>query len=110
MTTATRRATTIAKKWNWRMVKRRKMSELQGGEKVALRNKRHVNNQVRNMNTYINKECLQRYDFVSDSKLPDWKNKIKALKTIDPEMLELIHPSNMVFHNLSNPQLPMGTQ
>jgi hypothetical protein len=67
-------------------------------------------NQLENMDTYINSECIHRYGFISDIKTPSWKNKINALKKIDPEKLELRPPTNLAFHNLSDTKLPTGTK
>jgi hypothetical protein len=66
-------------------------------------------NQLKNMDAYINNECIQWYGFISDSKTPPWKNKINALKSIDQEKLELRKPRNLSFHNLSDTKLPTGT-
>jgi hypothetical protein len=109
ITTTIRRATATTKKRNWRMAKRRKMRELQGGEKLALKKEINFNHQMSNMTTYINKESHQLYGFISSRKRPGWQNNINALKTIHPDMLELRQPSNRAFHNLSYSQLPMGT-
>jgi hypothetical protein len=92
------------------MAKRRKTRELKGGEKIMREHDKRFENQLKNMDTYINNECIQRYGFISDSKTPPWKNKINALKSIDPEKLELRQPTNLAVHNLSDTKLPTGTQ
>jgi hypothetical protein len=38
------------------------------------------------------------------------KFNLNALKTINPDMLNLRKPSNLAFHNLSDSELPTGTQ
>jgi hypothetical protein len=91
------------------MAKRRKTRELQGGGLMREHDKR-FENQLKNMDTYINNECIQRYGFISDSKTPPWKNKLNALKSIDPEKIELRQPTNLAFHNISDTKLPTGTQ
>jgi hypothetical protein len=68
------------------------------------------NNKLKNMHTYIDKECIRRYGFISNSKQAPLQNKIKALKTINPDMLVLRQPSNLAFHNLSDSELPTRTQ
>jgi hypothetical protein len=92
-----------------RMAKSRKTRELQGGGLTREHDKR-FKNQLKNMDTYINSECIQQCGFISDSKTPIWKNKINALKAIDPAKLELRQPTNLAFHNLSDTKLPTGTK
>jgi hypothetical protein len=60
------------------------------------------------METYIKGECRKRYGLVSDVKHPKWENTINALKTINPDIIELGQPTNLTFHNLSNTNLPTG--
>jgi hypothetical protein len=61
-----------------------------GGEKKLMsKHNKGFRNQLRNMDTYINGECVQWYGFISDSRTPIWKNKINALKTIYRAKLEL---------------------
>jgi hypothetical protein len=92
------------------MAKRRKTRELQREKKLAEDNPKSQSNKLKNMHTYIEKECIQRYGFISNSKQTPWQNKINALKMINPDMLDLKQPSNLAFHNLSDSELPTGTQ
>jgi hypothetical protein len=92
------------------MAKRSKARELQGEKKLAQDNSKSLNNKLKNMHTYNEKECIQHYGFVSNSKQAPWQNKVDALKTINPKMLELRQPSNHAFHNLLDSELSTGTQ
>jgi hypothetical protein len=72
-----------------------KARELQGEKKLAEDIWKSLNNNLKNMHTYIEKECIQRYGFVSNSTQAPWKNKINALKTINPDMIDLRQPSDI---------------
>jgi hypothetical protein len=98
------------KKRHRRMAKRRKTRELQGEKKLAKYISKSQHNKLKNMHTYIKKECIQHYGFISNIRQAPWQNKINALKTINPGMLDLRQPSNLAFHNLSDSELPKGTQ
>jgi hypothetical protein len=76
-----RRATAITKKVELENVKEEENEGITGGGEISSKNERHCNNQLSNMNTYIDKECLQRCGFISDSKRPQFQNKINALRT-----------------------------
>jgi hypothetical protein len=82
--------------------------EVQREETLKQKDDIQFQNTLKNMETYIKGECRKRYGLVSDVNHPKWENTINALKTINPDIIELGQPTNLAFHNLSNTNLPTG--